>query len=79
MKKKNWFNKDVHEVEKELQTNLEKGLTEEQIKQNREKYGFNELQATKKKTLIQRFLDQFKDFSIIVLIIAAIVSGVVGI
>lgn len=37
------------------------------------------MQAAQKKTLLQRFLDQFKDFSIIVLIIAAIVSGVVGI
>ena len=79
MEKNNWFNKDVQEVEKELKTNSEKGLTDEQIKQNREKYGLNELQAAKKKTLLQRFLDQFKDFSIIVLIIAAIVSGVVGV
>ena len=37
------------------------------------------MKAAKKKTLVQRFLDQFKDFSIIVLIIAAIVSGAVGI
>ncbi|MFR6659402.1 MAG: cation-translocating P-type ATPase, partial [Clostridia bacterium] len=37
------------------------------------------LKAAKKKTLLQRFLDQFKDFSIIILIIAAIVSGAVGI
>ena len=37
------------------------------------------MQEAKKKSLLQRFLDQFKDFSIIVLIIAAIVSGAVGI
>ncbi len=79
MKKENWFNKDVEEIEKELQTNIEKGLTDEEVKQKRKKYGYNELQAAKKKTLFQRFLDQFKDFSIIILIIAAIVSGVVGI
>ncbi len=79
MDKANWFEKEVEEVEKELNTNTKKGLSQEQVAQKREKYGFNELQAAKKKTLIQRFIDQFKDFSIIVLIIAAIVSGIVGI
>ena len=79
MEEHNWFNKDVSEVEKELQTDINKGLNNEQVKEKTEKYGLNELQAAKKKTLLQRFLDQFKDFSIIVLIIAAIVSGAVGI
>ena len=79
MEEHNWFNKDISEVEKELQTDINKGLANEQVKERTEKYGLNELQAAKKKTLLQRFLDQFKDFSIIVLIIAAIVSGAVGI
>ena len=79
MQKSNWFQKDVEEVEKELQTNLEKGLTTEEVTKRREKYGLNELKSKKKKSLFQKFLDQFKDFSIIVLIIAAIVSGVVGV
>ena len=79
MQKGNWFQKDVEEVEKELQTNLEKGLTTEEVTKRREKYGLNELQSKKKKSLFQKFLAQFKDFSIIVLIIAAIVSGVVGV
>lgn len=75
----NWFNKEIKEVEKELETNLEEGLNIEEVKVRQEKYGLNQLKAAKKKTLAQRFLDQFKDFSIIVLIIAAIVSGAVGI
>lgn len=79
MENKKWFNQEIEEVEKELQTNQKKGLQTEQVKERQEKYGFNQLKATKKKTLIQRFADQFKDFSIIVLIIAAIVSGAVGI
>ena len=79
MEEHNWFNKDVSEVEKELQTDINKGLNNEQVKEKTEKYGLNELQAAKKKSLLRRFLDQFKDFSIIVLIIAAIVSGAVGI
>ncbi len=79
MENNKWFNQEIKEVEKKLQTNLEKGLTKEEVQKRKEKYGFNELTANKKKTLLQRFVDQFKDFSIIVLIIAAIVSGAVGI
>ena len=79
MENTKWFNKNVEDVEKELKTNLEKGLNDEEVKTRQEKYGLNELKTKKKKSLIQKFLEQFKDFSIIVLIIAAIVSGAVGI
>lgn len=79
MEKINWFNNNIEETEKKLKTNLEKGLNKEEVKERQEKYGYNELKRGAKKTLIQRFLDQFKDFSIIVLIIAAIVSGIVGV
>lgn len=76
---KQWFNKTVEEVEKELGTNKENGLSSKKIEENRAKYGLNELKEKKKESLLQKFIDQFKDFSIIVLIIAAIVSGVVGV
>ena len=79
MEKRNWFNKTFKEVEKELETDLEKGLSKEKVEERQEKYGFNELQQVANKSLFQRFLEQFKDFSIIVLIIAAIVSGIVGV
>lgn len=75
----NWFNQETKNVIEKLNSNLEKGLTEEQVKAAREKYGYNELEAKKKKTLFVKFLEQFKDFMIIVLIIAAIVSGIVGV
>ena len=76
---KNWFLKTVEETTKELDTNLENGLTNEQIQERQEEYGLNELKKKKKKNLFQKFLEQFKDFTIIVLIVAAIVSGIVGI
>ncbi len=79
LENKKWYNQEIQEVEETLKTNQEKGLNEEEIKKRQEKYGLNQLKAGKKKTLFQRFADQFKDFSIIVLIIAAIVSGAVGI
>lgn len=79
MENHQWFHYEINEVEKKLQTNQEKGLTTEEVKKRQEKYGLNQLKTAKKKTLFQRFADQFKDFSIIVLIIAAIVSGTVGV
>ena len=76
---KKWFNKNVSEVEEELETNIEKGLNSSKVEEHKTKYGLNELQEKKKEPLYKKFIAQFKDFSIIVLIIAAIVSGIVGI
>ena len=76
---KNWFNKSVKETEQELETDIKNGLKNTEIASRYEKYGYNELQAKKKKSLLVKFIEQFKDFMIIILIIAAIVSGIVGI
>ncbi|MCI8481594.1 MAG: cation-translocating P-type ATPase [Clostridia bacterium] len=77
--KENWFSKTIEQTKQELQTDLEKGLTSEQVSSKQQEYGLNELKAKKKKSLLQKFIEQFKDFTILVLIVAAIVSGIVGI
>ena len=64
---KQWFNKSIEEVKEQLKVGNQ-GLSNEQVKEKREIYGLNELQAQKKKSLIVKFLEQFKDFMIIVLI-----------
>ena len=75
----NWFNKTVDEAISTLKTDAEKGLSQEEVLKRQEKYGLNELKAKKKKSLIVKFLEQFKDFMIIILIISAIISGVIGV
>ena len=76
--KDNWFNKEYKEVENELESNINNGLNSTKIEEKIDKYGYNEIQSKKKKPLILRFLEQFKDFMIIILIIAAVVSGIIG-
>ena len=75
---KKWFAENGDVIEKDLKTDSIKGLSENEIKSRREKYGFNELKEGKKKSTLVKFLEQFKDFMIIVLIVAAIISGIVG-
>ncbi len=74
-----WYNKTVEETEEYLQTNIREGLSSLEVKKRQEENGYNELKAEKKKSLFVKFLEQFKDFMIIVLIIAAIVSGIIGV
>lgn len=53
-------------------------LTDEEVLKHQEQYGKNELVEGKKKSTFQIFLEQFKDFLVIILIVAAIVSGFLG-
>lgn len=73
----NWHQKDINSVYKELHTS-EKGISSEDALKRLEKYGPNELKEKEKKTVFMLFLDQFKDFMILVLIAAAIISGFIG-
>ena len=65
------------ELLRELNTNPETGLTSAQVSELLGKHGQNRLREKKKKTTLQRFIDQFKDIMILILIAAAIVSFVV--
>ncbi len=78
MESKGWFQQTEEEVMQYFEVDKQQGLSKEQIENNLQKYGRNELETKKKKSLVVKFLEQFKDFMIIILIIAAIISGVVG-
>lgn len=73
-----FYNQSTEEVAKQLQTSLTEGLTSKEAQARLAQYGHNEFQKKKGKSLLVRFLSQFKSFMIIVLLIAAAISGVVG-
>lgn len=74
---KNYYQLSQNEVRREV-NGKEEALTSSEVQQNKEKYGLNELVEGKKKSTIQIFLEQFKDFLVIILIVAAVVSGILG-
>lgn len=76
---KNYFNYSVKEVVEKLGTSASEGLSGDEVKKRLAEYGPNEIKGKKKKPFILMFLSQFKSFMIIVLLIAAAISGVVGV
>jgi P-type Ca2+ transporter type 2C len=73
-----FYRSGIEEVAADLKTDLNSGLSSEEAAKRIEEYGYNELGETKHTSLAVKFLYQFKSFMIIVLIIAGIISGVVG-
>ncbi|MEW6571137.1 MAG: cation-translocating P-type ATPase [Nitrospirota bacterium] len=72
-----WYQKDIETVISELGTSRS-GLSSTEATKRLAEYGSNELKESKRKTSFMMFVDQFRDFMIIVLIIAAFVSGIIG-
>ena len=75
---KEWYSLSTEEVEKLLNVDEKKGLNADEVEKRTEEYGRNEIVSKNKKPIWKMILEQFTDFMIIVLIIAAIVSGVVN-
>lgn len=74
---KNYYQFSAEEVKQDINGKQEP-LTATEVKAHQEKFGPNELVEGKKKTTLQIFLEQYKDFLVIILIAAAIVSGFLG-
>ena len=75
---KNYFNLSAEETAENLKTSLKAGLSLDEVKIRLEEYGYNEFKQKKQKSLFTKFIVQFKSFMIIVLLVAAAISGVVG-
>ena len=72
------YQKNVAEVCSELNTDLKNGLSEAEVENRLQKYGKNELAHKEGTSLVQMFLSQLKDYMVIILIIASVVSIAVG-
>ncbi|MBE6059618.1 MAG: cation-translocating P-type ATPase [Clostridium sulfidigenes] len=73
-----YFNDSIDDVIGKFNTNPDTGLTSSQVEEIRSKYGSNKLASKKKKTKVQLFFAQLNDILIYILIVAAILSVVVG-
>lgn len=71
------YSQSKEELLTSLSADEHSGLTSAEVLVRKQKYGANKLTEKKKKTTMQRFLDQFKDAMILILIAAAVVSFVV--
>lgn len=73
-----FYSVTAEETARILETDPDKGLTPEEAAQRLSRYGYNEFRKVKHKSLAAKFFDQFKSFMIIVLLAAAVISGVIG-
>ena len=74
---KAYYNETVETVRRDLNGEQD-FLTNEEVKRRQEKFGFNELAEGKKKSGLQIFLEQYKDFLVLILIVSAVVSLFLG-
>ncbi len=70
-----WQSFNIHEIERKFRTNINQGLTKDEAIKRQSEYGENKLKDRKKENIFIKFLKQFNDYMIIILIIAAIVSA----
>ena len=70
---KNWYTKQPQEILDEFDTNLEKGLSEQEVRQRQEKYGLNELIDRGTKSPWKIIFEQLKETMVLILIIAAVI------
>ncbi len=79
MKTDQFFNQSVENLLEQFGVKAETGLSEEEVKKRLSEHGYNRLETKKQKSLLSMFLEQFKSSMVIILLIAAIVSGVIGV
>ncbi|QQO07759.1 cation-translocating P-type ATPase [Breznakiella homolactica] len=69
-----WYLTTINEISEKLSVNFGKGLSSDQVHEKQAQYGKNEFSRQKKESLIRKILRQFKDVSVLILLLAAILS-----
>ena len=73
-----WQAKDIREIERKFRTNKDYGITNEEAKKRLNNFGENILKDKKKESIFIKFIKQFNDFMIIILILSSIISAIVA-
>lgn len=73
-----YYTKSIEEIRKELDVNLDKGLSNKEVAERKNKYGINKIKEKEKKSLVSIFLSQLKDVLIYVLLGAAAITFIIG-
>ena len=74
-----FYKRSVDDILQELGVTLDKGLSSDEVEKRLTEYGKNRLTAKAKKSLLVLFYEQFKSFMVLILLVAAAVSGVMGV
>ena len=78
MKLEKVYTLSVEQIAEQLKSDIARGLTSSEAAERLARDGYNEFRKTKHTSLLVKFLAQFKSFMIIVLLIAAVISGITG-
>jgi Ca2+-transporting ATPase len=73
-----YYTKSIEEIRKELDVSLDKGLSNKEVEERKNKYGLNKIKEKEKKSLVSIFLSQLKDVLIYVLLGAAAITFIIG-
>lgn len=73
-----WCEKSINETVKELDTNLQNGLSDDEVKQKKAKYGLNKLAEKKQRSILSLIFEQLNSVLIYILIAAAVISAILG-
>ena len=74
----NWHQMDIEEVSGELKTDPRRGLTKEEAEERAKKYGPNALKEAPPRSILSMFLGQMTDVLVVILLVAAVISGLLG-
>ncbi|MBD8068357.1 calcium-translocating P-type ATPase, SERCA-type [Bacillus sp. PS06] len=73
-----WYQMEAEKVERTMNTDIQTGLSDKAVKERQEQYGYNELKEADRPSALLVFLEQFKDFMVVVLLAATLISGLLG-